>query len=573
MAQNISRFLQINEKILLEYIINNDVNSTTPIYENGPAFLSIKSTQNDEVLYTELESHNNNGLNHLVVPIDNEHFNWFVPKRNNSLDVFISNNYIKNYSVYDIADELKIQYDTVRLHILSGYSFNDIYGFLLQIKTMNSEGEYSCISNWLYRRSDRGYTFNNEPIFLNDKIYDKYIDIKIPSSKILRGISNPSGSIKYLIDNFKFNNSNYIENVEIVYSNISADNVYETDNNDGFIFSLDDKLHINIPYDSPSDRFNLYIGESTVGNYIDFYATWDNIPITSDIVNAFNTKIYLYNSKNDYDYDAGYYDNVEIQERWLLKHEITTHFCNDEGIDVMVPQSYSLNQSFNTPYENDKFKYKPLFTGDDINLNNVTNIRFDYVARLINRYDGTQIVRNGSLAITNENGRLNRYVDNIVMLNENLFTHKIYNKIVRNDISVAGLSGINETKYVKIYYNASDIIVADNKNNQIDTIYLNSFGGIYLFNLKNSTDKSFIDLNNLSSYILCFRDSNNGIKQIECTYSDNMNLSLGQLEFNIPASVAVDMKKVKDADRLMSIMVKNLTGETSTIVELHYTFR
>lgn len=569
MAQNISRFLQINEKILLEYIINNDTNFTTPICENKPAFLSVKSTQTNEVLYTEIDSRNNIGLNHLVVPVDNEHFNWFVPKQPYSLELLITNEYIKNYDVYNTIDALEIQYDTLRLHILSGYSFNDIYGFLLQVKTFNNKGEYSDINNWLYRRSDRGYTFNSDPIFLNDKIYDKYIDIKIPSSKVLREIKNPTGSIKYLIDNFEFNDSKYIENVEIIYSNISIDNVYETENKDGFIFTLDDKLHIDIPYDSPSDRFNLYIGESTNGNYLDFYTTWDNIPITSNIVNAFNTKIYLYNSKNEYDYDAGYYDNVDIKERWLIKHEITTHFCNDDGIDVMVPQSYSLNQSFNTPFESNKFKYKPIFTADDKNRNNITNIRFDYVARLINRYDGTQIVRNGSLATDN----VNKYVDNIIMLNENLFTHKIYNKIIKNDVSISGINNVHETKYIKMYYNASDIIISDNVGNQMDTIYINSFGGLYLFNLKDSKNGSVIDLNNLSSYILCFRDSNNGVKQLECTYSDNMNLSLGQLEFNIPPSIAVDMKKVKDADRLMSIMVKNLTGETSTIVELHYAFR
>lgn len=563
MAQNISRFLQINDKILLEYIINNDKNDTTLISINKPAFFNVYTTQKNEVIYNELMSENNNGLAHLAIPVDKEHFNWFVPK-NPTIDAFTK--YIKGYNVYEYDDTLEIQYDTIRLHILNGYSFNDMYGFMLQIKTMNDNGEYSNLGNWLYRRSDRGYKFNNDPIFFNDKVYDKYIDINIPSTKLLRDIKNPTGSIKYLIDNLSLNKSKYIENIEIIYSNI-LNNVVESDNNDGYIFMLDDKLQINIPYDSPSDRFNLYIGEAANGSYLDFYTTWDDTPINSDIVNSFNTKIYLYNYKNEYDYDAGYYDNVEIKERWMIKHEITTHFCNNEGNDVMIPQTHSFNQMFNIPYETSKFKYKPILEQTDINLNNISHIRFDYVARLINRYDGTQIIRNGSLTTDN----VNRYADNIISINDNLFTHKIYNKIVKNDISVNNLNDAPKVKYIKLYYNASDIIVSGN-NISANTINMNTFGGLYLFNLKHG-DNTLVDLNMLSSYVLYFKDANNNVKQIECTYSDNMNLSLGQLEFNIPATVAIDMKKVSPENRIMAIMVKNITGELSTIVELMYKFK
>ena len=65
---------------------------------------------------------------------------------------------------------------------------------------------------------------------------------------------------------------------------------------------------------------------------------------------------------------------------------------------------------------------------------------------------------------------------------------------------------------------------------------------------------------------------NNKIIEIPCTYSNNMNLSLGEVEFKISTNNSRKLEVLPDSKKLISIIVKNLDGSISTLFECKYTF-
>jgi hypothetical protein len=559
MAHNISRFFQVDKNILLEYIINNQTSLTgdsDDVINSNTINAQIATQINGEKVYIDT-------VENFVAPLNKTE--WIVDGAYESLLPEKEN----------INGDDIIPFDIIKLHIVSGYNFSDVYGFLLQIRTKDNDGKNVNLKNWLYRRNNNKDFIQSSPMIVSDKIYDKYIEIKIPSVKYLRSITSPTGTIKQLSDALNISYSNSIENIEIQYSMIDKKSVVDNK------FFLDDYLVATVPFDSPADDFNIHISESPNGNFVNFYTTWAGNPITNAIINMFNTRIKLYATNGlDYDYDAAYYDDVEIQDRWMIIHELTTSFFRQPygmedrnmPVEVMMPQTYILYQKFNGINDQTSFNYKPII---DKNLSETIDyIVFNYTARLVNRYDGTQIVRSGSISTDN----VAKYLDTIYTLNRNLSSYKIYNKKIINDSSININAGKSINRYIKLYYNASDIKISKN-NEYLDpndyTQLINRKGGLYLFNLISEDingNLSKVSLDNICSYILTYTDANGADVVIDCTYSDNMNLLNGQLEFNITPTIAASMMNVSDSNKYLTIMARNIDGSLSTICEMKYKF-
>ena len=272
------------------------------------------------------------------------------------------------------------------------------------------------------------------------------------------------------------------------------------------------------------------------------------------------------NNLNMYDADLSS-EILESQNRWIIYHEIVTSFYNKDGKLLQLPQTYNIQQTFRLVDANNPtiFNYNPIINNNVIS--DVSFVTFEYTARLINRYDGTQIVRKGGLTSFN----VERYMTNNLKLNPNSITsYKVYNKINRIDESIKQSNSPVKVKYVKEYVNSSNIELDNNGE-----ILLNRYGGKCLITLKQKTDNgnyNYLDLMNTSSYVLLFKDVNNVTNEINCTYSDNMNLMMGQLEFNISPTIAQKMYNVPDNDKIVAIKCKNLDGSNSIIKEIKYKF-
>lgn len=593
--QNRSKFLQLTSTVLLEYIINendstndNIDNNVFKVNNRNPIILNTlyeHNTNNILKLYTELNNDKltNNSIFNTVVPIDKTCKVWYTPNASDKNEYITRlSNYCDGYSILnDTVTQDKIstlRYDTIRLHILSGYSFGDIFGFMLQVKTLDKDHNDIKLCNLLYKRGNGGYIFE-KPMIIDNKIYDKYLEVKIPSSRDLRNIENPSEYFNSLAGEDALNliGSKTIENVEIIYSTISKstlETVYDNDyNNIGNTFRLENYINVELPYESESDKFNVFLEESNKGNYINFCCTWENEPITLSTINAFNTRIKLYSANGvnetllDELYNGDNVDNViNSQNKWIIYHEITTSCYNVNNKLIETPQTYSIQQSFAASSVNSPsvFKYIPII--DVENSSDLSYITFEYTARLLNRYDGTQIVRKGALSTFN----VDRYVTTINRLNVSSITnYKVFNKINRVNETIKNNISQPKIKYVKEYVNYNTITLYNNSNN----IKLEKFGGKYLFRLQQTNENGIIEplnLLNTSSYVIVYKDANNKLNEIPCTYSENMNLTYGQLEFNI--SLTETEKMMGSLDKTFAIKSKGLDGSNSTLIEINYEF-
>ena len=580
MAKFESRFLQLSSTILLEYIINNNETNSDTIGDNVynvSTLNPIVYSCHDGLLYNDFNggSNTHNSIKHLAVPIDDTCNIWYTGD-----DIYSFSEYFTD-DVIETNTSLKLPYDSIRLHILSGYSFAELYGIMFQVKTKNVNNEYVKLANWLYKKTDREYQFE-KAIIINNKIYDKYIEFKIPSAKYLGCLVNSDCNI-FNKNGLNLINTDFIQNIEITYSTIlkdSLETVFDDRNNIiGTLFKLNELIDVEIPYESESNKFNIYLAESNKGNYLEFYCTWDNNPITIDTVNMFNTRIKLY-SANGYKtediedalYDANKSDTIFSDEsRWSIYHEVITSFYDVNGQLIQTPQSYNIHQTFRSSDVSNpiKFNYIPVINN---NLSDLSYITFEYTARLINSYDGTQIVRKG--AITSYN--TNRYnVSNLRLNTGFINNYKVYNKINRVNETVSNNINTTKTKYIREYVNSLNINV---NANEIDAttneLIIKRYGGKYLLTLTNAVeDKTeYLDLMNTASYVLVYKDANGIQHEINCTYSDKMNLVYGQLEFNISPTDAENMYNVPLGDRIFAIKCKNIDGSNSIIKEIKYKF-
>ena len=125
MAHNISRFFQVDKNILLEYIINNQTSLTgdsDDVINSNTINAQIATQINGEKVYIDT-------VENFVAPLNKTE--WIVDGAYESLLPEKEN----------INGDDIIPFDIIKLHIVSGYNFSDVYGFLLQIRTKDNDGK------------------------------------------------------------------------------------------------------------------------------------------------------------------------------------------------------------------------------------------------------------------------------------------------------------------------------------------------------------------------------------------------------------------------------------------------
>ena len=74
-----------------------------------------------------------------------------------------------------------ITYDTIRLHLISGFNFSGNNGFTLNIKCLDGYNDIINLLNLAITKSDSIERLNHNPFYFSDKYYTFYIEFKILS--------------------------------------------------------------------------------------------------------------------------------------------------------------------------------------------------------------------------------------------------------------------------------------------------------------------------------------------------------------------------------------------------------
>lgn len=536
--QNISKYIQINDYILLEYQFTKE-DETYNVKDLGALLIE---TNLGFKQYIEQKNNyiTNNNFIYNSLPENIQKSEWFYS--------FITQSYINKINIDNsIILSGNIKFDVIKLHILSGYQFEDIDGFIVQINAESKNNELITLSNFTWNKYlkdqfNKSLFFSKNTLFLGSKTYDKYVEFKIPSIYEL-GKSTSSEDETNII---KALNIKSLDDIKLSFSTIPANSLIVNKDN---TYVLNNTVSLQFPTVSVADNFNCVIFESTNGDYIEYYATWNDY-IIGNVMNDIETnKISLYTSNTPNDNYLEFEELWGDARKWVLIHDIEVREFIIGGSSV-VTQRLSFTQDDNFNYPN---LYRPIIINSDASSYNIT-----YTCRLINRLDGSQIIRKSSFS-SNEP---RKYAKIIKRLNtNNLINYAIFNKNETTETSIITPTQTQKVKYVKVYYDATNIVLdSDGYEYTQGTgpLYLKRGGGYYKFNFYNLKDdeKFPIDLSGMYGYRLCATLSNGEKITVDSSNSTNMNTTLGQLEFKLSDSQVESMLNSSSND--YTIQLKNV---------------
>lgn len=629
-----TRYLQLNTVMMLEYVINEDSDNNSGSDSNfiftklKDGHYAVFSPANMEVEYNagtnEYVKRNRdcietfNTINHLFVPIDRKRNQMYIfldnsyeynTDQNTTNELDIADPKVRQYAMYcdspnDGTDKFvaltsptHIRMDSVKIYLANGYDFSNMYGVGLRLYTQRvvsdipGKVEYVDLCNFFFTNTS-AYNMVNflmEPLIVGDTLYDRYIEIKVPS---IYDICESDIDVPNSI-----NNHLRIENGKPIHINVIG-----VDEGDYEILDFDydiagylrrnvqnDKVNCNfvkassingaIPTERmTSDNLGAYIGESPNGKYIEFYGTWKNYPLSYEIVQRFNRDIKLYDrsyirSRNAYEVPADY--EVEIDYRkWVVMHEIVCSFIDSSGC-VIDEEKYNMTQVFEKPKSalEERFYYRPILK-DTLMAQQSNTMAITYTMRLINTADRVQFLKSAALSICD----IGKYSMDVMRLSpSSMVTYSVYNKIVEpsKQYITNDRRPVAKTKYVKVFYNSTDVLLENDGTDLSSGTYTLELSPVaknykFIFKKKNASGTyEYMDLTD-GYYKLYAKDNTNNDIIIEATYSSNMNMLLGELEFAINTETLSKLRNVDGINRKMSIVAYNADNSISSMYDFSY---
>ena len=471
-----SSYIQISDYALLEYIYDSEIVTTTqakPLrlynnYSNEYQFLN-----NAQALgITE------NVLDNSAARLGRESTKWAY------LDVDSVTPVIQidsNFTLVDLTSVLitNIQYDRVKLHLLSGYDFPGLDGIILQIRwnewnSNGTGGRNFTAASQVYVKGEERIQFSLQPLFVGDRLYDKYIEFAVPSlAEVNFDYWNSPTAPNTIGYNYTFGNIGFSENSQIT-AQLFEINSTQTERGNRYFVTGES-------YTASFNQKDVYsyvaavVQENTQYDYIEYYPTWNGQFIEDYIV--------LLNSGGG---------------DWVVVNQLDVN----EQLGSVFVNTFSLTSLQDTNL-NQPAVFRPIVR------NAVAAISFTvvYTMRLMNRANGQEIIR----IATYTSFEPKKYGPQLSRINilEGFRPVKVYNKIVKmteDDLTtsvqyIGSPTVMTQNIYVNSYYDVNYISVDSTSNlsdtlgntvwpQGLNTIFINKFDNYVKFKIyTKSADK------------------------------------------------------------------------------------
>jgi len=564
MATGIIKFVSLTDYCLVEYRME-PLGSTQiiniPFFATKRGDSTVQIYNEDAYLYTT-----KNVKDLTVMPLDGGKY------------VYLDQEKIPNYTLYDttVSESLIAGYnpvvDKVRIHFATGFNFSEVQKLVFSIKQNLTDERTGLLACLLLDQLTSQYllTFNPKPIFLRDSSYDRYIEITIPSLKSIdeefyTSSNRPSTFAYQITDGIGF-----IQNSPI---SISLDECTPapdlvTNNTKYEIFNTVRHFETDVVQVNEFDNLGVHIQESTVGDYIEFFATW-NSGFPEELISVLNTR---------------------TGENWILIHQLTVY----EQVGTSFIKTANLVQ-----YQTDNFdapqKFRPILE----HAEEAISMTIDYTVRLLNQNNGDQIIRSGSLVVLNPN----KYGAHLVSikLKDLPESQKIYNKLIKKNFdstllfigpsnttstilpnTTTASVGTTITQFVPMFYESQNIAVSEESHmvtvkdtNDVIAfgqgklpIVVKPFDNIFKFKVYTKITKPGVadviqpmDLNLNSSLSLVFNTSDGQVTVESINDQTKANPSLGEILFKVTKD---DSKKILQSNDNNFHLISIATDGTQT---------
>lgn len=546
-----SRYLKINDFILLEYTYSNELidknntgcfklfnkNDGSTLFFNDS--LAFKSTKNTLLTNSTLINKFGNYYSNLQTELGG------VRLDSVNSDIVITD-------IKSVLSSVNIGYDRVRIHIISGYQFPDNDGFVISFYIKDLSKNTIRLSNLYFEKSNNDLiTYNDKPFLLLDGVYDRYIEFKIPS---LFFIINEQNSAPNNLNNLGIQlspNGSLIDVNTLIYADFYSINKTLIVN--GFKnFILEDLKRLSF---SGVDTFALLgarIEEMPDSDMFRFYATWNN-----DIINDYITNL-----------------NSVSNNSWGVIHQID--IISQVGSDFINESHFNVLQVSNF---DEPIYYRPIIKNSEV----AYSFSIDYTMRLFNKNDGQQVIRNASITSLNPK-KYGLKTSRITIPSSNNI--KVYNKIVDNNLSLSPLISNNNssndkvitvTKYVNNFINTLNVGVSGDGlfNNSIyKNIYPNGTGYILLSDFDNnislilyvkddvnddSKNYKLMNIDDISLYSLSFI-LDDGTKIYISPSLEDSNINESKLFFKIKSDIS--KKVLNQRNKNWYLITKTKDGDS-----------
>ena len=459
-----------------------------------------------------------------------------------------------NYQTDATSNINFIVYDSIKLHLRSGFSFaaRGYQGFLFEVTAQRETGVENFLTQLVYLNQSNYEISNPKPFILGESLWSKYINLKVPTlvnqnaefndrfygdgtlgSSDLK-ISSNYGIKFSLLDSLKT-----IEGFDYVY--VGEENKFTVTREDEFA------------------DFTVVVEDATDGDYFNIYGEKDNsiANFEGHILNRIQT------SSDDIMvmYDIDVFEQIGTAQ---VKSYTTT---------------FTQYEDFSTP-----LKFRPVINKANI----AVNFSIEVTMRIYNQTDNTQIVKRASLTVA-QAAKYGKKLSSLKIDNPNILT-EVYNVLpsLASNKVISGFITDNlprTVKYVPVFVERHNVIASTAKVNLVGsgdnpiikdveefdtsefvneldlTITIPPFASYYKFVIakKRGDDFEMISFENAERVILTFSDGNTTLK-FNHVYNKDIDMGKGEVLFTINKANATSIRGMQTSAFYISI--DNGTEET-----------
>lgn len=359
-----SKFIQLSEGILVEYVYTNQASPTVfntagyPIeimrdnYTGGSYMFNTDTVAATMGNYRDISA----------VPINAAKSNYVylntsvgTPYNDFDPNLTPSSNLLQTFS-----PNVNIEYDKVKIHFVAGFSFQNFDGIIFDITAPRRDGKDIVLASINFLKTDTP-VLNPDPLLIADKLYSTYIEWRVPA-------------LYYMNAGFTTSNSNTLAYkltqgqgfIGTPYLTIRALGILNTTVTNGYDFYEIKEINAtSIPNRDIYDNLYASVVESAAGDYFELTGLVNGSSLSNFIAQ-------LNSSGGNY----------------VVFHEITL----SEQIDTTFIQTSNQIVSQTTDFD-EPILYRPIVLNSSI----AVSFAINYVLRLYNRNDNTQIIKNARL--------------------------------------------------------------------------------------------------------------------------------------------------------------------------------
>jgi hypothetical protein len=564
-----SKYIQLSSSVLMEYIYADQsaINNTGNPYRLSTTSVPLWLMQNQhtgvpQIFNADSEEFIQSGIPEGTGNVRNRTFAKIKEYEGALLDIdklLIYNDYdplLTNTSLLPISftNPQAPVYDTIRLHLVQGFNFENNDGLILSVDIKRKDGKLINLLNWVYNKADTWETLNPSPFFFGGRVYDSYIEVRVLSlynliyDYWLGALSNDSVVLK-ISDNLGIEKE---QSIQVKFSWVKKNKTI--DQQDYITFY--DGITIDLPTRDQFESVSAIIQESSGGDYIEFYGAYSGQIIENFIL----------------DLNSSGYD-------FILLHDLTISeyvWDGSSSYNWIVTDELQISQTGNYDLPN---LYRPI-----IKNSSAIAYKIDYVVRLYNRNDNTQVWKSGSM-ISNSAAKYGRKLLSI-NLGENPIQSKIYNQRIVKDITINRITEpvLDNTKYITSFLTNSAISVSYDTINEIGSstetqsgssfnsqLFPNGLGRIVIPNntsyLKFTVyqkdarrgSNTSVNLSGIGDFVLSFTTNNGESIDIQEFPNQFISKTKGELVFRINQNEANNI--LGFTNKTFNIFLKNNKGE------------